>query len=372
MAKYLTSKTRPDYKIALLTIGMSLFGLVMIASSSVVVAYEKFGGKNDYHYVSRQAIYLLIGVVLMLILSAIDYHKYKKISLFLLLATLVLLVAVFLPVIGSPAKGAHRWLNLGFSLQPSEIAKVTFLIYLCSWLDNRSDHLNRIEKSLIPFVILLGVISFLIIFEPDLGTLTIIIATSFVVFFTAGAPIWHMASLAGFLLAVFAVFIRSKSYRWERFITFLNPGAETLDRSYHINQAYIAVSQGGFWGLGFGKSIQKMRYLPEPHTDSIFAIICEELGFFRSIFVILAYVYLFVLGIAVAKKAPDNFGRILAVGITTSIVVQAFINIAAMLGLIPLTGVTLPFISYGGSSLIISFILIGILLNISRQAESGN
>ena len=366
--RYIKKRIRPNYKISLLAIGLSLFGIIMIASASAIVAYEKFNGSNDYYYVWHQVIAFAIGLIAMGIFAGIDYQKYKKISLPMLAVTIVLLIAVFFPVIGSPAKGAHRWLHLGFSIQPSEIAKITFLIYLCAWLDSRSDHLNRLERSLIPFVILLGLIAALIIMEPDLGTLTIIVASSIVVFFAAGAPVWHIGSLVAFMGIVFAIFIRSKSYRWNRFVTFLNPSAETLGIGYHINQAYIAVAQGGFWGVGFGHSIQKM-YLPEPQTDSIFAIICEELGFFRSIFIIAAFAYLFVLGISVAKKAPDGFGRLLAIGVTASIVIQALINIAAMLGLVPLTGVTLPFISYGGTSLVISFIQLGILLNISKQAN---
>jgi cell division protein FtsW len=186
-------------------------------------------------------------------------------------------------------------------------------------------------------------------------------------FYASGAPKWQIGSLALFLFTVFLIFVRSAQYRWERLMTFLNPSSQTLDQGYHINQAFIAVGQGGFWGRGFAQSFQKMRYLPETHTDSIFAIIAEELGFFRSSLVILGFVYLFVLGLRISQKAPDAFGRLLALGLTISIVIQAFVNIAAMLGVVPLTGVTLPFISFGGTSLVITFIQIGILLNISKN-----
>jgi len=366
--KYLKKRVRPDYKIALMAIGISLFGLVMITSASAVVAYENFKGTNDYYYLWHQAIALIIGVVAMIAFSNLDYRYFKKISLHLLIGTIILLIMVFLPGIGSEAKGAHRWLNLGlFPLQPSEVAKVTFLIYLCAWLESRREHIERMERSLIPFLIMLGVIAGLIIMQPDLGTLTVIILSSIAVFFAAGAPIWQFGSLAAILGGVFAVFVISSPYRIKRLLTFVNPSSETLGRSYHINQAFIAVGQGGLWGLGFGNSIQKMRYLPEPHTDSIFAIICEELGFLRSSVVILAYLYFFYLGVKISRQATDIFGRLLAIGIISSIMIQAFINIAAMIGLVPLTGVTLPFISYGGSSLVISFIQVGILLSISRQ-----
>jgi len=372
MAKdYLDNRAKPDYKISLLTIGLSLFGLIMIASASVVVAYDNFKGANDYYYVWHQAIALLIGVVAMIFFSNIDYKGYKKIALWIIAVAVLFLIIVFIPQIGVESKGAHRWINLGIvPFQPSEFAKVAFLIYLCTWLEARKEDLRRVEKSFLPLLLMLGAISALIILEPDLGSLTVLILSSMVVFFAAGAPLWNFYSLGIFLAAVFAIFIRTSPYRWSRFLTFLNPAAESLGRSYHINQAFIAVGTGGLWGLGFGNSLQKLKYLPEPHTDSIFAIIAEELGFLRATLVIVAFVYLFFLGLRVAKKAPDTFGRLLAIGIVSSLVIQAFVNIAAMLGLVPLTGVTLPFISYGGSSLVISFIQIGILLNISRHANS--
>lgn len=367
MSKYIKEKRKPDYKVAILTFAMAAFGIIMIASSSTVVAFEKFHDTNNYYFVWHQLISLVIAFVAMSFFSNLDYRNLKKISLPLIVITLFMLVAVFFPVIGSSAKGASRWINLGFTtFQPSELAKVSFIIYLAAWLESRKNDLNKLSRALIPFTVMIGIISLLIILEPDLGTLTIIIITSTIMFFAAGAPIWHLGSLGLFLIVTFIAFVRSAAYRWERFITFLNPAAQKLDQGYHINQAFIAVSQGGLWGKGYGQSLQKMRYLPEPHTDSIFAIITEELGFLRATLVIMAFLYLFYLGLSIAKKAGDNFGKYLAIGIVSSLLIQAFINISAMLGLIPLTGVTLPFISYGGNSLIISFIQIGILLNISK------
>lgn len=365
--KYINNRQKPDFKLALLVIALALFGIIMLASASSVIAYEKFKGANDYFYVTKQAMSFILGFVAMAVFASFDYRKLKKLSVPLMAITLFLLIAVFLPVIGVESKGAHRWVNLGFGFQPSELTKVTFLIYLCSWFDSRVKNVASIKESFLPFLVMLGLISALIILQPDLGTLSVIILTSMVVFFASGAPIWNFISLGGFLGLLFVVFIRSSAYRWKRFLTYMNPSAEALGRSYHVNQAFIAVSQGGFWGLGFGNSIQKLKYLPEPHTDSIFAIICEELGFLRSSLVIAAFFYLFFLGLKISKSAPDTFGRLLAVGITSSLTIQALINIAAMLGLVPLTGVTLPFISYGGTSLVISFIQVGILLNISKQ-----
>lgn len=359
---------KPDFTVALLTMGLALFGIVMLTSASSLIAYDNFDGKNNYYYVIKQSISFLIGFVAMAVFASFDYRKLKKISIPLMAITVFILIAVFLPFIGVESKGAHRWVNLGVTtFQPSEFAKVAFIIYLCSWFDSKRRDMSSLRNSFFPFLIMLALISALIIAQPDLGTLSVIIISSMVVFFASGAPIWNFISLGGFLSVLFVIFIRSSEYRWKRFLTYLNPASESLGRSYHVTQAFIAVSQGGIWGLGFGNSIQKMNYLPEPHTDSIFAIICEELGFLRASLVIIAFFYLFYLGLKIAKNAPDLFGRLLAIGLISSLVVQALINIAAMLGLVPLTGVTLPFISFGGNSLIVSFIQIGILLNISKS-----
>lgn len=369
--KYINARRKPDFKVALLAVALTLFGIIMLSSASSVIARDNFDGSNNYYYVLHQGGAFIIGFILMAIFASINYRKLKDISVPLMIVTLVMLLAVFLPVIGSQAKGAQRWIDIGFRFQPSELAKVTFIIYLCAWFDSRVASVENMKKSFIPFSVMLATISALIILQPDLGTLSVIILTSMAVFFASGAPAWNFISLGAFLVALFVFFIRSSEYRWKRFLTFMNPQAESLGRSYHINQAFIAVSQGGFWGLGFGNSIQKLKYLPEPHTDSIFAIICEELGFVRSSLVLLAFFYLFFLGINIAKNTPDTFGRLLAVGITASLTIQALINIAAMLGIVPLTGVTLPFISYGGTSLVISFIQIGILLSISKHQSAS-
>lgn len=371
LQKYRKASKKPDFLIAILAVGLACFGIIMIASASSVLAYDAFKGANNYYYVFKQILYFVIGVAAMLVFASIDYRSWRKIAFPMMVITLLLLVAVFLPVVGREAKGAHRWVYIPFSIQPSEIAKITFTIYLASWLESREKHLNRIEASLIPFAIILGIISLLIINQPDLGTLTVILSTAVILFFTAGAPRWQIFSFIGLLAGAFILFITTESYRLSRFLTFLNPESESLGRSYHVNQLYLAVGAGGFWGLGFGNSLQKLKYLPEPHTDSIFAIICEELGFLRASIVILVFIYFFMRAIKVAKGAPDTFGRLLAVGIASSLVIQAFINIAAVLGLVPLTGITLPFISSGGTSLVISFIQIGILLNISRYSTNG-
>ena len=358
---------KPDYWLALAVFLLCLFGIVMISSASIVVSGQHYG--NNYYYVIHQLISLAIGLAVMVIAYLIDYRYWKKISLILFLANLVLLIAVFLPGIGKSFGGAHRWIGFGsFLFQPSELVKLTFIIYLASWLEKRGEKIREFRLGFVPFVFLTVVLGFLIISQPDLGTFIVIVATAVVTFFVAGAKSSHLLIGAGAAGVLLYILIKIAPYRLQRIFVFLNPSQQTLGAGYHINQALIAVGSGGLKGLGFGQSKQKYLYLPQPHTDSIFAIIAEELGFIRAGLVLLAYVFIGLRGFKIASYAPDNFARLLAVGITSWLVLQAFINIAAMMGLVPLTGIPLPFISFGGSSLIISLWAIGILLNISKYS----
>jgi len=359
---------KPDYLLALTTFLLCFLGMVMISSASIVVSGEYHG--NNFYYVTHQLISLIIGLVGLVIAYFIDYRFWRKISLPLFLVTLILLIAVFLPGIGKEFGGAHRWIGIGGILfQPSELVKLTFVIYLASWLQNRGEQIREFRAGFIPFVFLTIILGFLIMGQPDLGTFTVIVGTAVITFYLAGAKPTHLLLGAAGAAVLLAILIKTASYRLQRFFVFLNPKAETLGAAYHINQALIAVGSGGLWGLGFGQSKQKYLYLPQAHTDSIFAIIAEELGFIRAGLVILAFVFWGIRGLRIARNAPDNFARLLATGITCWIILQTFINIAAMLNLLPLTGIPLPFISFGGSSLIISLFAVGILLNISKYSN---
>ncbi|HLB32474.1 MAG TPA: putative lipid II flippase FtsW [Patescibacteria group bacterium] len=363
-------KYRPksDYWILLTVVALSLFGLVMIGSASALIAYERFSGEHNYFYVGRQALNLLIGTAAMIFVANVDYHWWRDKARVMLVLTFALLLAVFIPGIGESLKGASRWIHLGpLFFQPSELVKLTFILYLAGWFEKRVANI-----SFLPFALVLAAIIGLVIAQPDLGTLTVIVAIAAVMFYIAGGSYAQMGVgglIAGF---VFLLLIRLSPYRWQRLMVFLNPTSETQGASYHINQALLAIGSGGLWGLGFGRSVQKYLYLPEPYTDSIFAIIAEELGFFRASLIILAFLFLAWRGLKVAKEAPDIYGRLVAAGITTWIFIQAFINIGALSGLLPLTGVPLPFVSYGGSSLIVIFIAVGILLNISKHAQNSS
>lgn len=363
-----TKGQKPDFIFAILVFCLTFFGLVMMASSSMVVSLEKFGNSN--HYVIRQIGALMIGLILMFFTYHIDYRFWKKNALWLFLITIVLLILVFVPHIGVEINGARRW--IGFNkpwFQPTELIKISFIIYLAAWLDKKGSDIKNFWLGFIPFVLLVSLIGFLIMEQPDLGTLSVIILSSASMFFISGSSWLHLGIGAGFLVAFLGVMIKIAPYRMERLLVFLNPTLDSQGSAYHINQALLAIGTGGWWGLGFGQSKQKYLYLPMAHTDSIFAIIAEELGFIRSGIILLALLVLGLRGYKIAKYAPDNFGKLLVIGITTWILVQAFVNIASMLNLTPMTGVPLPFISFGGSSLIFLLAAVGIVLNVSKQSQ---
>jgi len=366
--KFRKKEGKPDYYLILLVFILSLFGLIMIYSSSVIVSYKIFG--YNWYYLNKQAISLLIGIVVWFIFAKIDYRVWQKSALYLLIATIILLIAVFIPGLGRSMGGATRWIGFGsFTFQPSEIAKLTFTIYLAAWLTKKGQGIKNFQTGFLPFIFIVSVIAFLIIKEPDMGTMSIITGIAAIMFFVAGASWQHILAGALSVIVFFVIMIKTAPYRMQRLMVFLNPSQGNLDASYHINQAILAIGSGGLWGLGFGKSMQKYFYLPEAHTDSIFAIIAEELGFLRAIFVIIIFVLIAWRGYRIAKNAPDTFSRLLATGITSWIVFQALVNLAAISGAMPLTGVPLPFVSYGGSSLVILLAAVGILLNISKQTS---
>lgn len=360
---------KPDFLLALIVFLLCVFGVVMISSASIVLSQERFN--SNFYYVTHQIIALIVGLAALVVGYLIDYRKWKNHALLLFLASLGLLILVFIPGLGVSFGGARRWISIGGQLfQPSELVKLTFIIYFSSWLEAKGEGVRDWTAGFLPFIILIFILGFLIMSQPDLGTLSVIGFTSVVIFYLAGARYTHLgvATLASLLL--FAMLVKIAPYRMQRVLVFLNPDEQTLGAAYHINQALIGIGSGGLWGLGFGQSKQKYLYLPQPHIDSVFAIIAEELGFIRSSIVIFAFLFLGYRGYLIAKYAPDNFARFLAIGITAWIVIQALINIAAMLSLVPLTGIPLPFISYGGSSLIVTLFAVGILLNISKYAKA--
>ena len=367
------NSSEPDYILVFVFLLILLFGIVMLSSASTAVAYEKF--KDTYHYVRHQLIFGVIpGLIVCYSFSKFHYAKWKNFAFPLLITSIILLLMVFLPGIGSGFLGARRWINLGGILfQPAEIVKLFFLLYLAYWLEKRSDtKLKSFTDGVIPFLTVLGVIMFLIILQPDVGTASIIVLISLIVYYIAGAPLKHIAGMLVSGVLFLAILIKIAPYRAARFTVFLHPELDPQGIGYHINQALLAIGSGGIWGLGFGKSRQKHLYLPEVVGDSIFAVMAEELGFIIMTGLVMLYLVIMYRGFKIAKNAPDKYGKFLAVGITSWICLQAFVNIAAMLNLMPLTGLPLPFISYGSSSLVILLAAMGILINISRYSNVDN
>lgn len=303
----------------------------------------------------------------MLLGSLIPYRWWKKLALPLMFFSLGLLVLIFLPKLGYAVGGARRWVLIGpISFQPSEILKLIFIIYLASWLDARRQDVGSVSYGLIPFAVMLAIVGMFLIMQPDIGTLGIIIITSGILYFLGGGKISQISTLIFFGLIIFFLVVQLEPYRINRLLVFLHPNTDPLGIGYQIKQAFLAIGSGGFWGNGFGKSIQKYNYLPEPMGDSIFAIFAEELGFLGVALLMVLFALFLWRGLWVAKHAPDTFGKLLAAGIVVGIMTQMFINMAAISGLLPLTGVPLPFVSYGGTSLLVTLASIGILLNISR------
>lgn len=368
MRVLLNKNQKPDLIFLFTVLIMCLFGIVMISSASMVSSFEKYG--SNYHYVTRQIVSLFIGIGLMIATYLIDYRFWKKNALWVFLITIGLLILVFIPGLGHKVAGAQRWIGFGNNLfQPSEVVKLGFIIYLAAWLTNKGEDIKHFLRGFLPFMILVALVAFLIIKQPDMGTMSVIVGISVAMFFVSGADLLHMSFGLGTIVAVGLVAIKVAPYRMQRVLVFLNPSADSQGAAYHINQALLAIGTGGLWGLGFGQSRQKYLYLPMAHTDSIFAIIAEELGFVRTSVVILAFLYLCIRGMAIAKNAPDKFSQLLVVGIVSWIIIQTLINIGAMLGVIPMTGVPLPFLSYGGSSLMVLLAGVGIVLNISKHSK---
>lgn len=342
-----------------------VFGLAMLSSASSVLAYKKFG--NSYYYFNNQLVAALIGLVFFWFFSRINYFFWRKNAIFFLGASCLLLILVFIPGLGADYGRTESWINImGFSLQPAELVKVFFLIYLAAWLERRRGELDSISSGIGPFLLVLGVIVFLMVLQPDIGTLSIIVFSSLVVYFVGGGRILHLgvvAVIGGLLLMSAYHFL---PYIQDRFACVENPKMNVKDECYQINQSLIAVGSGGIWGRGLGQSRQKFMFLPEVSGDSIFSIIAEELGFIWSSFLVFLYFLLFYRGAMIAKNAPDRFGQLLAVGIISWIAIQAFLNIGGMLNIIPMTGVPLPLVSYGGSALVAALWALGILVNISR------
>ena len=355
-------------------------GLVFLSSATSVIAYSKF--ENAYYYFEHQLLGLVVGLFAFWFFSKIDYHIWKKYAFGFLICSIILLLLVFVPGLSESHGKARSWINVfGQSLQPSELVKLSLLLYFAAWLEAKKEDLHKTGKGTGTFVFVMGIVGGLMLLQPDLGTLSIITLTSLIVFFVGGGKIKHILVifLVGAIGLSSLIFFKSysaskqvnasqKNYILDRFKCVIDL-EKNKDVCYQINQSLIAVGSGGIFGRGLGDSRQKYMYLPEVSGDSIFAIISEETGLVFGALLVFAYIFLFYRGFLVAKYAPDNYGRNIAVGISSWITIQAFINIAGIINLIPMTGVPLPFVSYGGSSLLTNFIAIGLVISISSRRQ---
>jgi len=349
-----------DLPLLIVTVILVLFGLLMIYDASSVLAFNLFG--DSYRFIKDQTVWVILGLFSLFVFSHIDYHRLFNLALPLLIIALILLVAVFMPGLGIGAKGAHRWINLHFvSIQPAEFVKLVLALYLSAWFSTKE------KGRLLAFSLLIGAVLLLVMFEPDMGTAGIILFEAIIIYFLSGGSVKHFLIGVPILGIIGFILIKIAPYRAARLTSFLNVDQSLEGASYHIKQALIALGSGGVFGLGLGNSLQKFAYLPENVTDSIFPIIAEEYGFVGASLLVIAFIVLIWRGFYIASHARDTFGKLFAAGIISFIGIQAVLNLGSMTALLPLTGVPLPFISYGGSALLVDMAAIGILLNISKN-----
>ena len=357
----------PDLVLLLVVLILVSIGTVMIYSSSSIMAAASQSSHHDgWYYLKKQIVFVTLGFGMMILMSKIPYFYLRQAAYPGVLICIVLLSLVLVPHLGVRAGGATRWLRMGFfSFQVSELAKICMILFIAHFMTRKIDFRKNFQRGVVVPLAVTAVVLFLIILEPDFGTCAIISAIMMLMLYMAGARLVHLGALMAGLIPVGIWFVIHKSYRMDRLTAFLDPWKDPQHTGFQIIQSLISFGSGGAFGVGVGDSMQKLFYLPEPHTDFILSIIAEETGFVGVFVVIALFVVLIFRGFFIAFKAPDLFGTLVAAGLTMVLALEAFINIAGVMGLIPLKGLALPFLSYGGTSLLMSLAAIGILLNIS-------
>jgi cell division protein FtsW len=372
-------KKHLNYHLFFVVTILIVFGMLFLSTLSAPASMRSFGTTN--YYLMHQLYLLVAGIVLAVIAYKLPLNFLKKVAPFLLFANIAVLMIVFLPLIGVKLGGAKRWINIGIgTFQPSEFLKITAILYLSAWISNRlfEEHrkgwiftvkkgYHNIKSVFIPFILFLALISVILIFQPHISALVIIGLTLVVIYFFAGTPLWQTLSIFSVGASGLFLLIKFASYRLDRWLIFLHPETDPLGKGFQMKQSLIAIGSGGIFGKGWGMSSQKFGFLPQSMSDSVFAILGEEIGIVGCLFLVFLFLYFLWLGVKIAKSSNDKFSQLTAVGITFWITIQAFLNIAANLGIAPMTGIPLPFFSYGGSHLVTELIGIGILLNISKN-----
>jgi len=358
------NRGRPDFLLLFLVVFLVSFGLVMLFSASSPVAVYKFN--NAWYYLQRQGMFVGVGLVAMLVCMALPYSFWKRVAAPMLLVSIVLLVLVL--IVGANTDGAVRWFSIGpFKMQPSEMTKFAIIVYLAAIISRKGDRIRNFAKGLFPILMVIGVILLLVYKQPDFGTVLVMLSITVIIIVFGGADIRHLLMLAAIAIPAVVVMAFSEKYRIQRILSFLNPVDDMLGSGYQIVQSLYALGHGGLTGTGLGQSVQKLFYLPAAHTDFIFAIVGEEFGFFGSALLVIVFLLYFWRGFLAALRCQDQFGMLLGVGIIGMMAVQFLLNVGAVTGSLPITGITLPFISYGGSSLILCMACTGVLLSISRE-----
>jgi cell division protein FtsW len=361
-------KTRgtPDFLLLLMTVALVGFGLVMVFSSSSVLSYWEMGDR--WYFTKRQIIWAFIGAIGMMITMNIPYQAYRKMFFPIFLATIFLLVLVL--IIGTERNNSMSWISIGpITIQPAEFAKLGLILYLAAIISKKEDKFRHFQKGLLPVLIVTGITLGLIGLQPDVGTAFILLCGAMVVIYTGGARFHHLMAITAPVLMMVGTYVLKEEYRINRITSFLDPfHADNVSSSgYQLSQSLFAIAHGGWNGTGFGHSIQKVFYLPLPHNDFIFAVMAEELGFIGCILFLLFFLMFLLRTLFISLRCKDSFGILVGIGIVTLIGVQAFVNIGGVIGAIPITGVPLPFISSGGSSLVVYMTSMGIILSISRE-----
>ncbi|WP_078380983.1 stage V sporulation protein E [Sutcliffiella halmapala] len=361
-------RSTPDLILILTTLTLLTIGLIMVYSASAVWADYKF--QDTFFFAKRQLLFAVLGVIAMFFIMNIDYWTWRTWAKLLIIVCFFLLIVVLIPGIGMERNGSRSWIGVGaFSVQPSEFMKLAMIAFLAKYLSENQKKITSFKKGLVPSLGLVFLAFGMIMLQPDLGTGTVMVGTCIVMIYVAGARISHFVGLGLVGVVGFVALVLSAPYRIKRITSFLNPWEDPLGSGFQIIQSLYAIGPGGLLGLGLGQSRQKFFYLPEPQTDFIFAILAEELGFIGGSLVVLLFALLLWRGIRIALGAPDLFGSFLAVGIIAMIAIQVIINVGVVTGLMPVTGITLPFLSYGGSSLTLMLLAVGVLLNVSRYAK---
>jgi len=358
-----------DKPFLIITSILVLFGFIIFLSASLgITAKEHL--KFSSIVLNQLFLGLILGSISAFINSRVHYSFWKKSSLWIFIGSIILTLLVFVPGIGFASGGAHRWIIIGpLSFQPAELLKISFILYFATWLSNAKHHIQTFKYGVIPFGIISGIVGVIMLLQPDTDSFVVMVIAGLTMFYVAGAKWKHLAMIGLVGILCFSFLVATRPYVKQRVMTFINPASDPLQSGYQIQQSLIAIGSGGFAGRGFGQSIQKFSFLPEPIGDSIFAVAAEEFGFIGSVILIALFTSFTIRGYKIGTRLEDSFGSLVMIGLVTIIVTQSFMNIASMLGLIPLSGLPLLFVSHGGTALFFSLTSVGILMNISKYQK---